>query len=167
MAARFLLLSLAMAVASAEVKPPFPITTRRDDDRVEAKVDGGRAILTIESPSGISDAVIGRPDGGWPETVILRLRLGGLEQFSATGGRAALRSDRSHSQPLRFSVGGVVRPAPDARSPDWAEIRAIGRHGAPTGEIPLKGGYFEVKLPRAFFEDDPGSIRAEWVDFYR
>jgi hypothetical protein len=34
-------------------------------------------------------------------------------------------------------------------------------------ELPLKDGYFEVTLPRAFFEGNPKSITLNWVDFYR
>ena len=33
--------------------------------------------------------------------------------------------------------------------------------------IPLDGGYFEVTFPAAFFKDNPKSLTAEWIDFYR
>ena len=34
-------------------------------------------------------------------------------------------------------------------------------------ELPLKGGYFEMQLPAAFFEGNPKSITIDWIDFYR
>ena len=37
----------------------------------------------------------------------------------------------------------------------------------PAKEIPLKGGYFELPLPRALFEGNPKSITVSWIDYYR
>lgn len=37
----------------------------------------------------------------------------------------------------------------------------------PAKEIPLKNCYFEMELPRAFFENNPKSITVNWIDFYR
>ena len=34
-------------------------------------------------------------------------------------------------------------------------------------ELPLKDGYFEMTLPRAFFEGNPMTITVAWIDFYR
>jgi hypothetical protein len=36
-------------------------------------------------------------------------------------------------------------------------------------ESPLapKDGYFEMALPKAFFEGNPKSITLNWIDFYR
>jgi hypothetical protein len=47
------------------------------------------------------------------------------------------------------------------------DIKMVGGDGKPTKNIPLKDGYFEMQLPRAFFEDNPKSITANWIDFYR
>jgi hypothetical protein len=33
--------------------------------------------------------------------------------------------------------------------------------------LPLKDGYFEINLPRAFFEGSPKEITMGWIDFYR
>jgi hypothetical protein len=55
----------------------------------------------------------------------------------------------------------------DEKSPLWADIRIVGSDGKPAKELPLKGGYFEVALPRAFFEGNPKSITLNWIDFYR
>jgi hypothetical protein len=51
----------------------------------------------------------------------------------------------------------------DEKSPLWTDIRIVG--GA--NEIPLKDGYFEVRLPCAFFEANPKSITLNWIDFFR
>ena len=55
----------------------------------------------------------------------------------------------------------------DDKSPLWVDVRILTGEGKPAKEIPLKDGYFEVALPRAFFEGNPKSITLNWIDFYR
>jgi len=43
----------------------------------------------------------------------------------------------------------------------------VGGDGKPAKELPLKDGYFEVALPRAFFEGNPKAITLNWIDCYR
>jgi hypothetical protein len=122
----------------------------------------------VKSPSGISHAVIERQDDAWPKTIILRLYLKGLESFRVSNGKVRLDAAVS-------SQGGKVRlwkdgkeDAPlDEKSPFWAEFRIVSGDGKPARELPLKEGYFEVTLPRAFFEGSPKSITVNWIDFYR
>lgn len=46
-------------------------------------------------------------------------------------------------------------------------IRMVGNDGKPAKTIPLKDGYFEMQLPKAFIEENPKSITVNWIDFYR
>jgi hypothetical protein len=46
-------------------------------------------------------------------------------------------------------------------------VRIRGGDGNPAQERPLKDGYFEMTLPRAFFEDSPKSVTLNWIDFCR
>jgi hypothetical protein len=55
----------------------------------------------------------------------------------------------------------------DVESPYWMEIRMVGSDGKPSKAIPLKNGYFELQLPKTFFEGNPKSFKMEWNDFYR
>jgi hypothetical protein len=47
------------------------------------------------------------------------------------------------------------------------EIRMVGKDGKPAEAIPLVNGYIEMRLPKAFFRDNPKSITVNWIDFYR
>jgi hypothetical protein len=47
------------------------------------------------------------------------------------------------------------------------EIKILDKDSEPTKTIPLKEGYFEIELPRKFFEGNPKSFKVEWIDFYR
>ena len=47
------------------------------------------------------------------------------------------------------------------------DVRIVGGDGKPAKELPLQDGYFEVTLPRAFFDGNPKSITLNWIDFFR
>ena len=49
----------------------------------------------------------------------------------------------------------------------WMNIKIVGGDGKPAKELPLDGGYFEMTLPKTFFEGHPQSISLNWIDFYR
>jgi hypothetical protein len=82
----------------------FKITTKRDTDKVEVKVEKDTTVFSVHSPFGISQAVIERQDEKWPDAVVLRLHLKGLEKFSASNGK--VRLDAGHGMP------GKSRTAP-------------------------------------------------------
>jgi hypothetical protein len=55
----------------------------------------------------------------------------------------------------------------DEKSRFWIPVGTFSNDGKPAKELPLKNGYFELKLPAAFFEGNPKSITLNWVDFFR
>ena len=77
----FVFTLLSVGCASAVDESPFKITTKRDNDKIEATVKNDKAVISVCSPFGISQAVIERSDETWPDTVILRLHLKGLERL--------------------------------------------------------------------------------------
>ena len=159
---------LSVGCASAAEDPQFKITTKRDNDRVEVTAENDKAVISIRSPFGICQAVIERNDKDWPETVILRLHLKGLENFKVANGKVILETTvSSQDGKLRLWKDGKEDEPLDAKSPYWMEIRMVGNDGKPTTTIPLKDGYFEIQLPKALFEDNPKSITVNWIDFYR
>jgi hypothetical protein len=152
--------------------PPakFKVTTKRDDDRVEVTVQKGQAVFAVKSPFGISQAVIERQTDTWPKAVVLRLHLKGLEGFRASNGKATLQAAVSVQEgkpKVRLWKDGNEDAPLDEKSPLWMDVRLIGADGKPAKEVPLKGGYFEVTLPRAFLEGNPQAVTVAWVDFYR
>lgn len=176
------LLAIALLVTAAVVglgsgvtagddkQPRFNITTKRHDDRVEVKAEKDKVFFSVHSPFGISHAVIERADAKWPDAVVLRLRLKGLESFRASNGKVRLEASASlqDGKPLvRLWKDGKEDTPLDSKSPHWMDIRILGGDGAPAKEIPLKGGCFEMKLPGAFFDGNPKSITLNWIDFYR
>jgi hypothetical protein len=165
-----LVLALAATTAVADDPPPFKVTTKRADDRVDVKVERSKATISVHSPFGISQAVIERGGETWPDAVVLRLHLKGLENFKATNGTVKLEGSASlqDGKPLvRLWKDGKEDAPLDAKGPYWIEVRIVGGDGQPAKELPLKGGYFELPLPRAMFEGNPKAITLNWIDFYR
>jgi hypothetical protein len=165
-----LILSVAETTVAADDTPPYKITTKRDNDRVEVKAEMDKVVFSVHSPFGISNAVIERSGEKWPDALILRLHLKGLENFNVSSGKVKLEGSASLQDGklvVRLWKDGKEEAPLDAKSPFWTEVRIIGSDGQPARAIPLKDGYFEMRLPRVFLEDNPKSITVNWIDFYR
>ena len=170
LACGLLVLAVTATLPAADDTPPFNITTKRDDDKVDVKAEKGEVAFSIHSPFGISNAVIERAGEKWPDAVVLRLHLKGLESFSVTNGKVKLEGSASlkDGKPLvRLWKDGKEDVPLDAKSPYWIEVRILGGDGKQAKEFPLKSGYFETVLPKALFEGNPKSITLSWIDFYR
>jgi hypothetical protein len=163
-------LALVATTAPADDPAPFKVTTQRADDRADVKAGKDKVIVSVQSPFGISQAVIERAGEKWSDAVVLRLNLKGLENFKVTNGTVKLEGSVSlqDGKPLvRLWKDGKEDAPLDAKSPYWIEVRIVGGDGQPAKELPLKGGYFELPLPKAMFEGNPKSITVNWIDFYR
>ena len=146
----------------------FKITTKRDNDKVEIKVEQDTTVFSVHSPFGISQTVIERTDKNWSGIVMLRLHLKGLENFKVSNGIITLEAAVSSQDSIvRLWKDGKEDSPLDSKSPYWMEIRMVGNDGKPTTSIPVTDGYFEIQLPKALFEDNPKSITVNWIDFYR
>jgi hypothetical protein len=165
-----LVLVVAVTTGADNDALQFRITTKRNDDRVDVKSEKDKATFSIHSPFGISQAVIKRAGEAWPDAVVLRLHLKGLENFKVTNDRVKLEGSASiqDGKPLvRLWKDGKEDAPLDAKSSYWMAIRILDGDGKQAKEIPLRGGYFEMQLPKALFEGNPKAITVNWIDFYR
>ena len=161
-------LIVLLATLNCIVDETFKITTKRSDDRIEVKSKDDKAMFVIRSPFGISNATIERTTEQWPDKVVTRLRLKGLENFKLSTEKLKLEASvSSHDGSVRLWKGGKEDVLLDSKSPYWMEIRILDGDGELTKAIPLKDGCFEMQLPKTFFEDNPKSFKLEWIDFYR
>jgi hypothetical protein len=128
LATGLLVLALAALTALADDPPPFKITAKRDDDRVDVKAEKDKVILSVQSPFGISQAVIERAGEKWPDAVVLRLHLKGLENFKVTNGKVKLEASASlqDGKPvMRLWQDGKEDAPLDAKSPFWIDVRSV------------------------------------------
>ena len=159
---------LSIGCASAQDESPFKITTKRDDDKIEVTERNDKAVIFVHSPVGISQAVIERSDEQWPDTVILRLHLKGLEGLKISKGKITLEAAvSSQDGTVRLWEDGKEDSPFDSSSPYWTEIRLISKDEKPVKGVPSDDGYFEMQLPGALLEGNPKSITINWIDFYR
>jgi hypothetical protein len=158
------------AVGAGGEEAMFKVTSKKADDAVEIRAHKDKTVFVIKSPSGISQAVIERTSENWPEVVLLRLNLKGLENFKASNVKVTLEaavSSQKEGKQVRLWKDGKEDTPLDAKHSHWMEIRMVGSDGNPAKEIPLMDGYFEMQLPKAFFEGNPKSITLNWIDFHR
>lgn len=160
---------VAVLLAEAEGEQlRFKIMTKKLDDTVEVQAGKDRVAFIVNSQSGISQAVIERQEDKWPKVVVLLLNLKGLESIQVSNDSVRLDAAvSSQTGMVRLWKDGNEEAPVDKNSPFWTEIRMLGRDGKPATQKPLRDGYFEVVLPRAFFEGSPKSITVRWIDFYR
>ena len=161
-------LIVLLATLNCIADETFKITTKRSDDRIEVKSKDDKAMFVIRSPIGISNATIERITEQWPDKVVIQLRLKGLENFKVSTDKLKLEASvSSHDPSVRLWKDGKEDSPLDSKSPYWMEIGILGSDGEPTKAIPLKDGYFDMELPKKFFEVNPKSFKVEWIDFYR
>jgi hypothetical protein len=165
----FLVGASGFAIAGSQ-PAKFKITTKRKDDSVVVKAEKGKTVFAVKSPFGISKAVIERQKAAWPKAVVLRLHLKGLDGFRASNGKVTLHaavSGQDGKVKVRLWKDGKKDAPLGQKSPLWTAIRIVGSDGKPAKALPLKDGYFEMALPKAFFKGNPKSITLNWIDFYR
>lgn len=172
-------------LAAVEPNEPFRFTTPREGDEVRAAQENSATIFTVRSQRGIGEATIERRGERWPERIILRLHLRGLENFQIAAEKNAADAKKEGAKqadvkkigvavsstgdgpPVRQWLDDREREPLDKRSPLWIDLRGIGSDGRPSDAIPLRDGYFELRLPAALTADNPGSLRLHWIDFFR
>ncbi len=157
------------AADTPDIQRKGQITTRKPDDRVTVELKNEQATYTVTSRSGIGGATI-TPPHGWPEKVVLRLNLRGLESLRIVTHtvdlRASVLSHSGHRRLLHRVEDGKEQRI-DEDSPYFTSIRTLDATGKPTPGLPEAGGCFEVTLPAALLQGRPLSLRLEWIDFYR
>ncbi len=124
-----------MTVATAcAYDPPFRITAKRSDDKIEVNVEKDKAQFSVQSPFGISQAVIERIGKTWPAVLTLRLHLKGLENLKISNGKAALEvaiSSNADKHQVRLWLNGQEELPLDADSPFWMTVLMVDKDGKP------------------------------------
>ncbi len=143
----------------------------KEGDAVKVTVEGGRTILSVTSKGGIGRATIERKAERWPDEVILRLHLRGLESLNIAAGDLRLSTScpsfKGTTRLYRVSKEGDEGLRLDKDSPYWMDIQVFGLDGKPIKGLPRDGGWFEMKLPKGLLGDQVKVVTLRWIDFYR
>ncbi len=147
----------------------FEIAARKAEVRLIQPPEGP-PIVDVTCPRGIGGMTIRLKSGGWPQAVVVRLRLRGLESLRVSDGTttvAASVSSHGDATVRAHQVEGESEKPIDTRSPLWIDIRPLDPDGKPAGKVPLAEGCFEVTLPRALLTGKTRRLTLDWIDFYR
>lgn len=128
-------------------------------NRISIVPDPFRVVLEVESPTGIGRARLTPAAGSrWPERIVLRLRLAGLESFNVDSGSAKIHTGFQSYPPFEqsctLSITGERRIG--TANPFWIFTRRQ------RGE-----NLFELTLPAALLKDSPAALDLQWIDYLR
>lgn len=162
---RFLLLLLLLSLFACgpeRAKPMIDVTLDHpDNSSATVTMTGQRALIDVTDPRGINGLNATLVEGEWPQEVVVRLRLRGLESLEITYGDIRLATGRSSNDspdpPLMLTVIDEDGQA-QAASPS-ADIYY------PAIEQTADG--FEISLPPHFYRENPPAFSMQWIDFYR
>jgi hypothetical protein len=162
------LVSCASRNASAQdSKPEFQLTTKNPGDTLTILDENSRAVIDIQSETGIGSASLELVSGTMPDTLLLRLHLAGLEEFQLRSKQDAVSASLSGGGLFELTNESVLFSQTEipigAIHPLWMDIRIVSE----SKSIPLKAGYFEVTIPPEFIRRAGGSFEIHWIDFYR
>ncbi|MFI4875423.1 MAG: hypothetical protein ACIALR_08805 [Blastopirellula sp. JB062] len=160
-----LLLVSALVAAEPAEQQTLQVTVGRGDTQVRVLYESKRTILDVDCRSGIGKATVKRLSAEWPQPLVVRLHLRGLESLEAV----------SAAEKVAWSVASNGQPKVTVTLPE-GEIAQLGmrdyrgtlRIVADEPKIPLAAGeYFEARLPKMLFQNSPEEIKLRWIDFYR
>ena len=151
------------------------------DDRATVTTEDGRAVIDVTSAGGIGGLTA--TADAWPEAVVVRLRLRGLEGLEIRYGDVTIATGVSSSgQPSALTLSvldedGNVQSASPSSDVYYPNIQAVTPDGT-TAVGPLaagqrppfplpEGSALEITLPPHFHRGDHPSFTLQWIDFYR
>ena len=139
-------------------KPKFNFDYRKKGphgapNSIEATVTGSSAVFDVKSGFGIGSGKIELAEGAWPEKVLIRLHLAGLEGFSVSSDKVTL--SRSELKVNMLDAKG--NPV------DGKYLLQSQRSNKPK----RIDGYYEVTIPPALLAPEVKEMQISWVDFYR
>lgn len=152
---------------SVSEQPEFEVETARTE-LVETAVTPNSVTFDITSQTGIGSAEIKLVHGEWPETILFRLHVAGLEEFRfayhETAVTASVSSSGDHQVLESVAQAGEAQPVAED-SVFYMPVRLEAESGEVS--IPLAEGYFEIEAPADFQAGAYDMFTISWIDFYR
>ena len=144
------------------------VRTDREDAQISFVTEGNTGTVDVHSESGIGRSQVNLVSGQWPERLILRFHLSGLEgmQFQYGDTTVSVSVNRSSHVIHNVTTSDKSQRPINEESTFWMPVRIVTPNGI-ASTIPLADGVIEVEAPRDFLDDDFSNFTLEWVDFYR
>ena len=152
----------------SDTSSQIKVKTDREDAQISVVTEGNRGAIDVHSESGIGRGQVDLVSGQWPERLILRFHLSGLEGMQFHYGDTTVSVSVNSSDHVIQSVTTSdenQRPI-SQESTQWMPVRIVTPNGV-AFTLPLADGVIEVEAPRDFLDGDFTGFTLEWVDFYR
>lgn len=162
---RIVLFALALAIIApipnALAADESPIEVTKSSGKVQVLTEKMRIVIDI-SEAGIGRAELRRTGKTWPRGLKIRLHLAGMEGFRVNFGERELHWWVSHHPEVRTYMA-QLRKGKETELTDksdlWTAVNVIAGKG--------KMKAFEVTLPAKMLNENPETIKLNWIDFYR
>jgi hypothetical protein len=169
-------LMISPAAFADDSKTPLTVRVESLGDRtqeagIKVAIADGVATIDVTRTPPMGQMRI-TTEGKWCEGIVLRLRVGGLENLQCDHGEvsvtASVLSHSDHKQ-LQFRMKGEKQVALDPKDPLWLGISQRDKDGKKLTSLPKvdAGGYFEIRIPAAMLAAEPQPLAIDWIDFYR
>ena len=107
-------------------------------------------VIPIESATGIGTETISRPETGWPEEVILQLKVQNLESFGISYGVQAWQLDGA-----------------TGAEPTWSRQVNAKTKTSPAAIRWERGFWFYITLPDELMSMSPPELQVSWINEHR
>lgn len=149
-------------------EPEYHVSSNRPSAQVTVSNEQSSAIVEVYSDNGIGNATVRLVSGEWPDSILMRFHLQGLESLQFSYGETVVGlSVNTQNRILQgVSVGGVAIEAIDEGSDYWMSVTFLDRKGTAV-DAPAAGGVIEVEAPADFLKREDSEFTINWIDFYR
>lgn len=174
--ALFLLLCTAVGAAACTgaIRPgaggeaEYHVSSTRPSAQVTVTNEGDSAIVEVYSDNGIGSASVKLLNGAWPESILLRFHLQGLEglqfHYDETVVNVSVNTQQMILQTV--SVAGAAGEVIDEQSAYWMPVQFLDKQGTAV-DSPVVGGVIEVQASADFLAGEYEEFTINWIDFYR
>jgi hypothetical protein len=167
LAASLAFVACAPNESSGSEEAEYHISSLRPSAQVSARREQDQGIFEVYSDNGIGSATVRLVSGEWPEAILLRFHLQGLEGLHFTYDETIINvSVTTQNIILQNATRNGLEKAIEEDSRMWMAIRFLERSGT-TVNTPISGGVIEVQAPADFLNGDFEEFTIKWIDFYR
>ena len=164
-------IAIELAACAVSIQPPTALkaTPTNGDPQIVFSSTSSTAIIDIVSPTGIGGAAIEKTGGQWPQKVVMRFHLKGLEDLKFTYGDKTMTVSVSSADDNAVRESAIIGDSETPMkndSPYWMAVNIVSKDGS-LGKLPLDDGMIEVAAPADFLRSDNAQFLIEWIDFYR
>ena len=149
-------------------EPEYQVTNNQPSSEVTVSNEANTAIVEVFSDNGIGSASVMLVNGEWPESIVMRFHLQGLEslQFSYGDTMIDLSVNTQHMILQSVTSAGGTNEAIEEDSEFWLPVTFVDSEGTEKDE-PTAGGIIVVSAPADFYFENLTEFTINWIDFYR